>query len=118
MPFVPPAALAAAPELYEPILRALVDTGTGLEVNVSGLRQSPGETYPPEPIVARFRELGGTRVTTGSDAHRAEWFAFALDAGYRIAAAAGFRSLAFRRGGEPIQIPIPDALAPVAAAWS
>ena len=37
-PHVLPAALEAQPELYEPILRALVDSGTALEVNTSGLR--------------------------------------------------------------------------------
>ena len=33
-------AFAAAPELYEPILRALVDSGTALEINTSGLRHA------------------------------------------------------------------------------
>ena len=114
-PHVTPTDLAAAPELYEPILRALIDTGTGLEINVSGLRQAANETYPAEPIVARFRELGGTRVTTGSDAHRAEWFAFGLDEGYRIAAATGFLAVTFRRGGDLVEVPIPGTLA---ATWN
>lgn len=118
MPHVPTAALAAAPELYEPILAALIETGTGLEVNVSGLRQSPAETYPAEAVVARFRALGGVRVTTGSDAHRAESFAFALGEGYRIAAAAGFRTLAFRRGGALVEVPIPDAIRNATPAWT
>ncbi len=76
-PHVTAADLAAAPELLDPILRALVDSGTALEINTSGLRQAPGETYPSPATVARFRELGGERVTIGSDAHRAEHFAFA-----------------------------------------
>jgi histidinol-phosphatase (PHP family) len=103
-----PADLAAAPELYEPILGALIESGTALEVNTSGLRQSPGETYPAGPIVARFRELGGRAVTAGSDAHRADAFAFGLEEGYRVAADAGFRWLAFRRGAERLQVPLPD----------
>ena len=41
IPHVTPADLAAAPELYEPLLEALVETGTALEVNTSGLRQAP-----------------------------------------------------------------------------
>jgi len=107
-PHVTPSQLAAAPELFEPALVALVETGTALEVNTSGLRQPAGETYPGPGLVARFRELGGTRLTAGSDAHRERAFAFALDAGYRVAAEAGFRELAFRRGGEPVRIAIPD----------
>jgi histidinol-phosphatase (PHP family) len=108
LPHVTPADLAAAPELYEPMLRSLVDSGTALEVNTSGLRQSPGETYPAAPIVERFRVLGGTRVSTGSDAHRREAFTAGLDAGYGVAAAAGFTELDVRRGATRTPIGIPD----------
>jgi histidinol-phosphatase (PHP family) len=94
---VPPAAFAASPETYEPLLRALVDTGTGLEVNSSGLRQAPRETYPAPWVVARFRELGGTLVTAGSDAHRVNSFAYGLARAYAVAAAGGFEELAVRR---------------------
>ena len=87
-----PAEFAAAPELYEPLLRALVEGGVGLEMNTSGLRQSPGETYPPASVVGRFRELGGRAVTVGSDAHRAPSFAFGLAAGYRAVEAAGLEA--------------------------
>jgi histidinol-phosphatase (PHP family) len=105
-PHVTPAQLAAAPELYEPILRALVDTGTALEVNTSGLRQVAGETYPSAAIVARFRELGGTRVVVGSDAHRVGAFAWGLEDGYDHVRAAGFSDLTFRRGGAPESVPL------------
>jgi histidinol-phosphatase (PHP family) len=108
MPHRTPRDFAAAPELYEPILRALIESGTALEVNTSGLRQAPGETYPAAPVVARFRELGGRAVTAGSDAHRADAFAFGLEEGYRVVADAGFRRLAFRRGAERLQVPLPD----------
>ena len=114
VPYVSPAEFAAAPELYEPVLRALVDTGTALEVNTSGLRQAAEETYPTPAIVARYRELGGRAVTVGSDAHRAETFAWALADGYDVAATAGFTSLAFRRGGERVEIGL--AAAPNAVA--
>jgi len=111
---VRPAAFGAAPEAYEPALRALVETGTGLEVNASGLRQSPRETYPAPWVVARFRELGGEIVTAGSDAHRAPSFAFGLARAYGIAAAAGFEQLAIRRApGAPRptdRVLIPDRL--------
>jgi histidinol-phosphatase (PHP family) len=113
-PHIPPADLAAAPELYEPILAALVESGTALEINTSGLRQAPNETYPAPPIVARFQELGGRGVTVGSDAHLVDSLAWGLGDGYETAAAAGFDSLAFRRGGESVAVPLdagPNALA-------
>ena len=106
-PAIPPSAFAAAPELYEPILQALIGSGTGLEVNTSGLRQSPGETYPAPWVVTRFRDLGGRAVTAGSDAHRADSFAFGLEEGYGIVAGAGFRTLAFRRGGAAVEVALP-----------
>jgi histidinol-phosphatase (PHP family) len=98
-PHVTALQLADAPELYEPILRALLETGTALEVNTSGLRQASAETYPSAAIVARFRELGGQRVTVGSDAHRADSFAWGLADGYAHVRNAGFDALTFRRGG-------------------
>jgi histidinol-phosphatase (PHP family) len=113
-PHVTAADLAAAPELYEPLLDALVDRDTALEINVSGLRQEAKEIYPAAPIVARFRELGGERITIGSDAHRADTFAWGLDHGYRAAAEAGFESLTFRRGGGSVAVPMatmPNAVA-------
>jgi histidinol-phosphatase (PHP family) len=100
-PHVTAAQLAAAPELYEPLLKALVETGTALEINTSGLRQVAGETYPSAGIVARFRALGGERVIVGSDAHRVDAFAWGLAEGYDHARAAGFETLTFRRGGAP-----------------
>jgi histidinol-phosphatase (PHP family) len=105
-PHVTAADLAAAPELLEPILRALVDSGTALEINTSGLRQASGEPYPSPATVARFRELGGERITIGSDAHRAEHFAFALADGYDSASAAGFRAMSFRRGADRVAVPL------------
>ena len=88
--------------------RCRVESDTALEVNTSGLRQAAAETYPGPGLVAHFRELGGTRLTAGSDAHREHAFAFGLDAGYRVASEAGFGELSFRRGGGPVAIPIPD----------
>lgn len=109
-PFVTKEALAAAPELYEPILRALVDSGTALEINTSGLRHPVGETYPSAAIVRRFGDMGGRAVTVGSDAHRAEHFGWALADGYQHARDGGFRSLRFRRGGTSVDVEIPGGI--------
>lgn len=99
--------LEAAPELYDPILDALVESGTSLEINTSGLRQAPGTTYPSAAIVARFHARGGHSVTTGSDAHLEESFAYGLGAGYRVAAEAGFGELRFRRGAGHVPVALP-----------
>lgn len=106
-PHVTAADLASAPELYEPLLHALVEAGVALEVNTSGLRQAPHETYPSAAVVARYQLLGGTGVTAGSDAHTKESFSAGLEEGYRVAAAAGFRDLSFRRGGDRVVVALP-----------
>ena len=106
-PHVTPAAFEAAPELYERILRALVESGTALEVNTSGLRYSIKAPFPHPAIVARFRELGGQAVTVGSDAHRAEHANWGLADGYGIVEDAGFDALTFRRGQSTSRVRIP-----------
>lgn len=106
-PHVTAAELGERPEILEPVLRALVQTGVALEVNSSGLRHLVAEPYPAASTVERFRELGGERVVAGSDAHRSDWFAWRLDEAYRIIEAAGFDSLAFRRGQDKVRITLP-----------
>jgi histidinol-phosphatase (PHP family) len=108
VPHVTANELAAAPELYEPLLEALVETGTALEVNTSGLRQAAAETYPAQPIVARYRVLGGTAVSAGSDAHRSRSFASGLEAGYGVVAAAGFTGLTVPRATSRVEMTLPD----------
>jgi hypothetical protein len=57
-------------------------------------------------MVVRYRAMGGRAVTVGSDAHRADAFAWGLEDGYAAAAAAGFEALTFRRGGERVELPL------------
>jgi histidinol-phosphatase (PHP family) len=96
-PWFSAADFATIPEAYEPLLVALVESGTALEVNASGLRDRTGETYPGPWVVRRFRELGGERVTVGSDAHMPQAFAFGLEEACEIVAAAGFDRLTLQR---------------------
>jgi histidinol-phosphatase (PHP family) len=114
-PHVLPSDISARPELMERALAAVAAAGATLEVNTSGLRHRVGETYPAPWAVARYRELGGVRVVTGSDAHREDWFAWGLEAGYRVLAEAGFEELAFRRGVDPVRIAIPERFRDVSA---
>ncbi|HKG18483.1 MAG TPA: histidinol-phosphatase HisJ family protein [Candidatus Limnocylindrales bacterium] len=105
-PFITPRDLAARQDLQEPALRAIIESGAVLEVNSSGLRYPGAETYPSAAVVARYRELGGERVVVGSDAHSRGSFAARLDESYGHIAAAGFDALSFRRGGDPVRIPV------------
>jgi histidinol-phosphatase (PHP family) len=108
LPWFAPAEYAAAPELYEPLLVALVENGTALEVNSSGLRKPEHETYPAASVVARFRELGGRRVTVGSDSHLPNHFAFGLEEACEIVAAAGFDRLSLERAVDRDDLVLPE----------
>jgi histidinol-phosphatase (PHP family) len=51
------------------ILAAVIERGLALDVNVSGLRK-PAQNIMPDPLILRwYAELGGERITFGSDAH-------------------------------------------------
>ena len=54
------------------ILELLAKNDKALEINTSGLRQSPEETFPGFLVVEWFFERNGKYVTVGSDAHRPE----------------------------------------------
>jgi histidinol-phosphatase (PHP family) len=106
-PHITAAQLAERPDLQEPALQAIIEAGTALEINSSGLRYPGAETYPSATVVARYRELGGERVVVGSDAHSRESFAHRLAESYRHLASAGFDALTFRRGAERVRIEVP-----------
>jgi histidinol-phosphatase (PHP family) len=106
-PHITAAQLATRPDLQEPALQAIVDGGVSLEVNSSGLRYPGAETYPSRAVVARYRELGGERVVTGSDAHARGSFAYRLDEAYRHLARAGFDVLSIGRGTNARRLPLP-----------
>jgi histidinol-phosphatase (PHP family) len=108
VPWFSAADFATIPEMYEPLLVALVGSGTALEVNSSGLRHRTGETYPGPWVVAWFRELGGQRVTVGSDAHLPESFAFGLEEACEIVARAGFSRLTLERAIERGDLVLPE----------
>ncbi len=104
-PHVTPDQFADAPELYEPILHALIESGTALELNTSGLRHPVREAYPSAAVVARFRDLGGRGLTVGSDTHQARHFGVGLKDGYLYAASAGFESLTVGSDGRLVGLP-------------
>jgi histidinol-phosphatase (PHP family) len=77
-----------------PILAAAVEHGVGLEINTSGLRQSPGEPYPGLTLLRWYRELGGEILTVGSDAHHVDDLGAGRAEALTMAREAGFRAIA------------------------
>jgi histidinol-phosphatase (PHP family) len=89
-PFEP----AAFEEEIRSVLHKMVEQGIGLEINTSGLRQLPGESYPALTVLRWYHELGGEILTAGSDAHQAGDLGAGISEALALAKEAGFRALA------------------------
>jgi histidinol-phosphatase (PHP family) len=73
------------------ILKYLVENGKGLDFNSKSLKKSPDADPNPSPaIMKRFKELGGSIITFGSDAHYPEGIACGFDKMRDIALSCGF----------------------------
>ena len=86
--------------LIDRILTELIARGKGIEVNTSRLAR--GSVMNPSPkILARYRELGGTILTIGSDAHRPDRIAGAFTEAEAILKELGFKEYTVFRKGKP-----------------
>jgi len=90
----------------ERILKLMVEQGTALEINVSGWRHGLGEPLPCEAVVRRYRELGGTRITIGTDSHRIGVLGRDIARGQELARRAGFTHVTRFVGRRPLSMPI------------
>jgi histidinol-phosphatase (PHP family) len=82
-------------DLIRPILRNCIDHGIALDLNTSGLRKRVNVLTPNLEILRWYAELGGERVTLGSDAHRPVEVGAHLDVAIAIAKEAGLRYLTY-----------------------
>ncbi len=55
------------------ILRTLIKRGQALEINTKGMAKGLEHAHPAEPVLARYKELGGSLLTYGSDSHTADF---------------------------------------------
>jgi histidinol-phosphatase (PHP family) len=61
------------------ILRMVIDRNLALDVNVAGLRK-PVQILMPDPLILKwYAEMGGKRLTLGSDAHSSDQVGLHLD---------------------------------------
>lgn len=92
-------------EIIDEILIHIIRNNKGIEVNTSGLRYGMNCTLPNRDILTRYRELGGTIITTGSDAHYsehigsgfAELYELLRDIGFKYVATFDKRNISFKK---------------------
>lgn len=98
--------LACQHELLTQIFTKLIHKGKGIEINTSGLRQTPRETMPGFDVLKLYHTLGGEILTTGSDSHRAEDVGKGIRVAYELAEQAGFDYVTTFEQRKPKQISI------------
>ncbi|MGL4969485.1 MAG: histidinol-phosphatase HisJ family protein [Fusobacteriaceae bacterium] len=59
-------------DIIDEILKKIISSNRGIEINTSGFRYGEDRTYPSDEILKRYFQLGGEIVTVGSDAHKKE----------------------------------------------
>lgn len=97
-------------EQIESILSTIISKGMSLEINTSGLRQSPRDTYPTRDILALYFELGGRNIVIGSDAHKVEDIGAGISVALNIAHEIGFTSVRVYHRRQPKEISVTEML--------
>lgn len=88
-----------------PILEAIIHRGIALEINTSTCRRPVHQTSPGALVLGWYREMGGERVTFGSDAHRLADLAAGWEQASQMIRAAGFSHLTSFVGRIPQGVP-------------
>ena len=93
-------------EILDRILMLIIEKDRALEINTSGLKAGLPWPNPHMDILKRYRSLGGSRITIGSDAHRPEHMAYDFDKLPDILNEAGFDHYDLYRKQKPCRIDI------------
>jgi len=94
-------------ELIRPVLQNCIDQGIALDLNTSALRSRVNVMTPNLEILRWYVELGGERVTLGSDAHKPVDVGSNLDVAVAIARAAGIQYLTHFEQRQATLVPLP-----------
>ncbi len=91
-------------DIIDEILKTIIDTSHGIEINTSGLRYGLNQAHPNEKILKRYRELGGEIITIGSDAHNAKDLCSYYDYAVDMLKNCGFKYLSIFQKRKPTLI--------------
>lgn len=96
-------------DILDKILLFLIEHDIALECNTGGLKYGLGEPNPSVGILKRYRDLGGTKITLGSDAHAPEHLAYDFPKAFEILKDCGFDSYTIFQKRRPQIIMPPPA---------
>ena len=91
-------------EIIDEILKTLISRDKALELNTSEI--SNVGLMPNKEILMRYRQLGGTKVTIGTDSHFKENIAKGFDAALNALGDTGFDAYYYYKNRQPVEIRI------------
>lgn len=96
-----PVDMVRCEEYIAECLKAVIRNGRGIELNTSGFRQKYGKPFPQEEYLRLYKDLGGTILSLGSDAHCPEDVGGGIAQGAALARACGFGKVCYFLRHEP-----------------
>lgn len=91
-------------ELFDIILKTIINKGKGIEINTSPLRSGLYDPNPNLQVLKKYLEFGGNIITVGSDAHTPEDVGASFDEASEILTSAGFKHYNIFSGRKPLEI--------------
>lgn len=88
---------------FERIFYAVIHREKGIEFNTSSLARGKGLLLPGEDLLTLYRHMGGSILTTGSDAHVAFETGVTAVRGIQILKKLGFRYVTTFKNRNPVQ---------------
>lgn len=89
-------------DIIDEMLKAIIDSGKGIEINTSGYKYGLGFTHPQTDIIKRYKELGGELITIGSDGHKPEHLGYDFPIAEQLLLSLGFQYYATFVKKQPI----------------
>ena len=90
--------------LIDPILSRLIELDKALEVNTAGYKYGLGAPNPQTKVLRRYKKLGGTKITIGSDGHKPEHLAYDFDKVETLLKELEFDSYYIYENRQPVKI--------------
>lgn len=93
-------------DVIDAILEELIRKDKALEANTAGFKYGLGEPNPCWDVLRRYRELGGTLLTIGSDAHVPGFIGYEFEKTASLLKECGFREYAVYHRHVPDFLPL------------
>lgn len=91
-------------DILDELLLTLIQHDKALEINTAGFKYGLNQPHPQIDVLCRYREMGGERITIGSDAHKPEHIAFDFARTEEILKHIGFKYYLIFKEQKPVEI--------------